>query len=539
MKRLIYIIIVALGFFASACTNLDEVIYSKMTAEKYYQNFSDSDIPAAVGKLYSDLRLLYAGDNVHTDGCWLYTNEEVGDIWITPKRGGSWYDAGIYYRLNKHTWKFDDAHILNNWRKAYTSINNCNRLMFEFNQAAVDVSESMIAEIRVARAFWYYVLCDMYGNVPIQTKYDVPADYMPQTSSRQEVFDFIEAELTECIPNLIVKEYGRWDQYAATCLLAKMYINAQSWGVKVEGNAWDKVIAACDFIINSANYSLPDDYKASFITENQTSPEIIMGVVNDEVYDTAQPWRLHLCTMHWKYAYHANTITQYWGGCCSTPEFAYSYDPDDLRYSKSWFEGQLYDNTGEYTGVAGTALTCDPWDSRDAGKPLIHTKDIPLFEGDAIETTGEAPGVRMNKYEIKVAALNRLSNDFVLFRYADVLFMKAEALYRKNNKVATQEVVDLINQVRERAFANFTEDKMLTTSQLDDNRFLQEYGWEFCTEGYRRQQLIRFGAFTTKTWFLHDTPSNQDRLLFPIPKAEMLANPNLVQNPGYETIVAQ
>jgi len=535
MKKILIAILASSALFAASCTNLDETIYSTMTSDYYYAHFTDSDVPAALGKLYSDLRQLYAGSAVHTGGCWLYTNEEVGDIWITPKRGGAWYDGGIYYRLNKHQWDYDDAHMLNNWRKAYTCINDCNRLIYEFDNAGVN-NEGMTAEIRVARAFWYFVLCDMYGNVPIQTDYDVPEGYLPETSTRQQVFDFIVKEITESRPNLIKKQYGRWNYYAATCLLAKMYLNAASWGVTVEGNAWDKVGELCDGILTNGGYMLESDYKASFVTENENSKEIIMAAINDDVYDThANGWTLHLCTMHWKYYCHGNTVTQYWGGCCSTPEFAYSYDPDDLRYEKSWFEGQLYDNTGKETGKVGTPLRCDPWDSRDQGKLLNHTKDIPLFEGDAIETTGEGPGVRMQKYEIKTGCLNRLSNDFVLFRLADVYFMKAEALYWKNGGTATQECCDLINDVRARAFSPFTDDKKVKVSELDDNRFLLEYGWEFCTEGWRREQLIRFGQFTTKTWFLHDTPSDDYRKLFPVPRQELLANPKLKQNPGYPT----
>lgn len=540
MKKII-IAISAVVISAVSCLNLDEVVYSKMTADKYYENFSADDVPAALGRLYSDMRNLYAGYSPHTDGCWHYTNEEVGDTWVTPKRGGAWYDAGIYFRLNQHEWKWDDNHVLNNWRIAYSSINTCNRLMYEFRTAEVKDTVSMMSEIRVARAFWYYNLCDMYGNVPIQTRYDVPDGYLPQTSSRQEVFDFVVSELVENIPNLLKKEYGRWNQNAAKMLLAKCYLNAASWNVTVEGNAWDKVVELCDELM-SAGYVLEQDYKASFITENQNSGEIIMGIANDEIYDSSNPWRLHLCTMHWKYYCHANTVTQYWGGCCATPEFAMSYDPDDLRYGKSWFEGQLYDNTGAETGVPGSPLYCDPWDPRDQNKLLIHTKEVPVYLTDAgvpdeIPTTGEGPGVRMLKYEIKTGALNTLSNDFVLFRLADVYFMKAEALYWKNGGVATQECCDLINAVRQRAFTNFTDDKKVTVDMLDNDRFLLEYAWEFCQEGHRRQQLIRFGGFLTKTWFLHDTPTNDpNRLLFPVPREEMLANPNLKQNPGYPTL---
>lgn len=534
MKKTILTLILAVLTIGSC--SLDEIVYSQMTADKYYENFSETDIPAAVGKLYSDMRLLYAGWNVHKNGCWHYTNEEVSDLWVTPKRGGSWYDAGVYYRLNQHQWLWTDAHFLTNWRIAYSSINDCNRLLYEFEGKELDGIESMRSEIKVARAFWYYVLCDLFGNVPIQTRYDVPEDFLPETSSRQEVFDFVVSELEENIPNLIQKEYGRWDRYAAKCLLAKCYLNASSWNVEIEGNVWDKVVTLCDEIISSRKYSLESDYKAPFVTDNENSTEIIMGIGNDEVYDADVPFLIHLCTMHWKYCYHGNTVTQYWGGCCATPEFAMSYDEDDLRYAKSWFEGQLYDNTGAYTGTPGTPLYCDPWDSRDKGKLLIHTKEIPIFEGDAIPTTGEGPGVRMIKYEIRTGALNRLSNDFVLFRYADVLFMKAEAMYWKNGGIANQEICDLINSVRERAFNVFSDDKKVTVAELDDDRFLQEYAWEFCQEGHRRQQLIRFGQFLTKSWFLHEPSLDSHLLLFPIPREEILANPKLKQNDGYPSL---
>ena len=139
--------------------------------------------------------------------------------------------------------------------------------------------------------------------------------------------------------------------------------------------------------------------------------------------------------------------------------------------------------------------------------------------------------MRTIKYEIKTHCLNRLSNDFVLFRLPYFIFAKAEALYHKSG--ATQDVCDLINSVRERAFQPFDESKKLKPEQLDDERFLKEYGWEFCMEGYRRQQMIRFGKFTTATWFLHDKPSEDFRKLFPIPRQEILANPKLKQNAGY------
>jgi hypothetical protein len=528
MKRIYIFIILFLALLWQSC-ELEAPIYDELTADDYYANFSEKDIPAAIGSVYGDLRSLYAGWDAHTHGCWLYTNEESGDLWITPKRGGAWYDAGIYERLNKHQWNVDDIHFLTNWRIAYSSINNCNRILYEFRIQELKDTTALMAELKVARAFWYYVLVDMFGNVPIVTKYDVPDGYLPETRPRKEVFDFVVQQIEDNIPYLEERAPGRWNKYSASHLLARTYLNAEVWSGEVK---WDKVIAYCDTIIESNLYRLDADYSEPFRTQNEGSSEIIMGISNDEAYDEGNPFLIHLWTMHWWYKYHANTETFFWGGVCATPDLAWSYNSDDLRYQKSWLEGQLYDNTGERTGVIGTPLTCDGLWPPDAGQPLIHTKNIRTVEHNP-EGTGEADGVRMFKYEIKTGAKVALSNDFVLFRYADVLFMKAEALYRKNNREATQDVVDLINSVRRRAFTDFSGNKILTPEQLNDSRFLQEYAWEFCQEGHRRQQLIRFGQFTTKRWFWHRATNEDYRNLFPIPRDEIIANENLVQNPGY------
>lgn len=533
MKKLIYILTAA-ALVQAACTNLDERVYDQLTADDYFDNFTEEDIPAALGSVYSDLRTLYAGDNVHTEGCWLYTNEETGDGWVTPSRGGAWYDGGIYQRLNNHTWKIDDAHVLGNWRKAYAAINTCNRLMYEFGSADIkpESKEKLMAELHVARAFWYYVLCDMYGNVPLVTKYDVPKGWLPETAPRKDIFEFVVKEIKDNRGLLTEKGYGRWDYYAATMLLAKVYLNAEVW---VGESYWQEVVDLCNEIIDSKKYSLDSDYKQIFVTENQNSPEIILAGCNDEIYDAALPFRIHLWTHHWNYRYHHDTETFFWGGCCATPDLANSYDPADTRFEDSWAEGPLYDNTGELTGVPGSPIMCDPKDPKDQGLPLVYTRNIPIYNpGKPESMTGEGAGVRMSKYEIKKKAKNLLSNDFVIFRYADVLFMKAEALWRQNGKTADGTIAGLINDVRRRAFADFTSAKMLQASQLDDERFLQEYAWEFCQEGHRRQQLIRFGVFTTKKWFQHEGTGEDAHLnVFPIPRDELLANDKLRQNEGY------
>jgi len=529
MKKIFYIVSLILSsLLLYSCFDLKEDVYDQLDGDKFLNNLTDRDIESAKAQMYSDMRVLYAGFDAHKTGCWFYTSEETADIQITPRRGGAWYDGGVFERLNAHTWTVDDELILGPWQQFYKSINDCNRLFFLFEDTTLNVSqdirEATLAEVRTARAFWYYCLIDFYGNVPLVTTFDVPNGFLPKTTPRDSVFRFCINELNQSIPFLAEDGYGKWNKYAGLHLLARLYLNSETWTRIPE---WDKTDSVCKIIMNSNKYKLEADYKNVFVTENQFSPEIIMAIPNDEIYHAANPFLPHLWSFHWKTYSHLMTETKFWGGMCGEPNFINSYHPEDLRKAKSWLWGQQYDNLGAF-GKKGDPLLCEGWRPEDAGLPLDYEN---TFTENA-QGVGEQEGCRMFKYEVKPGAKPCLSNDFVLFRYADVYFMRAEALWRKNGKVATSMVTSLLNEVRKRAFADYRGDKVLLVSQLDDNRFLAEYGWEFCQEGSRRQQLIRFGAFTTKTWMDHK-PSAPYRNLFPIPYKEMLANPNLTQNEGY------
>lgn len=169
----------------------------------------------------------------------------------------------------------------------------------------------------------------------------------------------------------------------------------------------------------------------------------------------------------------------------------------------------------------------------------------------SIDESDKDDGYRWGKFEYKIGSTNRLGNDFPVFRYADILLMKAEALMRSGQSGAGE----LVSQVRMRDFdsaqeATVTDAELNMGSNYDYGRrdsysqtfeggsnitygrFLDELGWEFCQEGRRRQDLIRFGVFTTKSWFSHDA-SDINKQLYPIPYDVMLTNSNLKQNPGY------
>jgi hypothetical protein len=150
-------------------------------------------------------------------------------------------------------------------------------------------------------------------------------------------------------------------------------------------------------------------------------------------------------------------------------------------------------------------------------------------------------------------ATNRLSNDWPLFRYADILMMKAESLLRLGSADAAAAIV---TQVRQRAFKLNPAKAVVTGAQLSGGstydyglrnhltstfeggadikygRFLDELAWEFNQEARRRTDMIRFNAFTKKSWLSH-APNGDYRKLYPIPKTEMDKNANLKPNPGY------
>ena len=171
-------------------------------------------------------------------------------------------------------------------------------------------------------------------------------------------------------------------------------------------------------------------------------------------------------------------------------------------------------------------------------------------------TSLQLNGYRIGKFEFEPdMGWGGQSNDWPMFRYADVLMMKAESMLRTGDAGGAAQIV---TQVRKRNFEN-SADAEVTGNQLmqgscykygffergkfkdgaeedgDDiqyGRFLDELGWEFAAEAHRRQDLIRFGVFTRKSWMSH-TPNGDYRSIFPIPYTVLNTNTNLEQNPGY------
>ncbi len=528
-----------------SCSDLYDDSYSEIIASQFEP--TEKDVPRLIGSAYAQWR----ASMLDFDGIWRY-NEISADQVVIPARPNGWVDGGLYRRAHEHTWTETETWNRGLWTRIYTGITACNRLIYQLESGFLPVSDpdtynAIIAELRTTRASYYYLLCDLWGNVPITTKFDVPDGFLPEQSTRKQVYDFILAEVLECIP-LLPKErnistYARFNEWAARTLLAKMYLNAEVYTGTPE---WQKCIEQCDLIINSnVGYILEPRQKNVFVSENQNSPEIIFGLAVDPQYTTS--WNAfdhHMQTLPPGLQHKYNMTMEPWGGMCAVPQFIDTFDPDDSRYHDNFIVGPQYT-------LAGEPILISVGSAEYIGKPMDFVNEV-----NSIAQSEQHQGIRFEKYEIGLGSSNCLENDFVVFRYADILMMKAECLLRQGS---TDEAAALVTQVRQRAFTSAPEKATVTGAELlegsvydygiRDNReapantfeggadiqygrFLDELGWEFNQEGRRRQDLIRFGVYTTKSWFSH-APNGDYRTLFPIPRREMDVNPNLKQNPGY------
>ncbi len=521
----------------TSCTELKDDSYGNVIASQYNPQ-TDADISYLVNAAYVSWRetmLLWNGV--------VRGQELCADQDVIPARPNGWVDGGIYKRWHQHAWTTDDDSAWQPWTRTYNGITTCNRLLSQIEDGTIglegDAKENLISELKVLRASYYYILVDFYGNVPIVT--DFKNVDLPQQASRLEVFNFIIKEITENIDNLSEVSrgyyYGRFNKWAAYTLLAKIYLNAEVW---TETAHWEDCIEACNEVItfaeNTGEYALEDNQKDVFITNNENSKEIIFALPEDEIYVTDwNAFDFHLYTLASENQATYNFTNVPWGGVCAIPQFISTFDPDDARLKENFIYGQQYTASGEI-------LT-----RSDNGEPMSYTKGVP-----SIDESTMYDGYRWGKFEYAIGSTNRLSNDWPLFRYADILLMKAECLMRTDQPGAG----DLVTKVRERDFKDNPEKAVITDAELevgsgydygrrdtyettyeggDDieyGRFLDELGWEFCQEGRRRQDLIRFGVFTTKSWFSHNASSSY-RNLYPIPNQALLTNSNLTQNPGY------
>jgi starch-binding outer membrane protein, SusD/RagB family len=534
MKNILIRKFFAVGLLlAGACTDLDEedLLYDTVTTKTFYKN--DQELLSAIGGAYSNLYGAF-GSSSHIWPAYEVTSDEI----VVPTRGADWGDGGHWVRLKLHTYTPQDPVPRDAWNFLYRGINTCNRVLATLEPLGTDVSKAYIAELKALRATYYYWLLDLYGNVPLSI--DATATEAPGNSTRQEVYNFVEKELLENM-DLLQKTgpadeatYGRVNYYTAQTVLAKLYLNAQ---VYTGTPRWDEAIAACDAVINSGKYALMANYRDNFKKDNKGSTEFIWAIPYDEIQATG--FTMPHITLHMASQSQLNMSAQPWNGFASVQEFYQSYiDPAQNPGPQGTVIG--LDPAGTpTTGTVDERLTnfivgpqkfpngslvldggADPADPN--GPPITFTPYINELQPNAWRQSG----ARIGKWEIYSGNNGNLSNDYAIFRYADVLLMRAEAVARKTGNWNDPYTLAIVNQIRTEhgsvdPFTDVTEDK-----------FLAERGREMFAEAFRRQDLLRFGRYNN-AWRFHPADPSPHVNLFPIPETQINANNKLKQNPGY------
>ncbi|MFC4871712.1 RagB/SusD family nutrient uptake outer membrane protein [Negadavirga shengliensis] len=531
--------VLGVTFTFQSCTDLDEELFSDITADNFFQ--TEEEFISALGRAYQSL----AGLGNHS-GLWSI-NELASDEIVIATKGGDWFDGGVLLQLHQHEFLPDNPFFQNSWNFLYGGINNCNRLILSFEQLDNPNSAAFIAELRALRVLFYYWAMDAFGNIPLVI--DFTATESPTNSSRQDIYNFLQSELAEIIPLLPVAKdgttYGRMTKWAALMIRMKLYLNAE---VYTGTPRWTEAAADAEEIIYNGPFNLEPVYRDNFVINNASSNENILVYPYDKVFAHGFNWVM--MTLHIASQFSFNLTEQPWNGYQTVQEFYNSYvDPDQNPGTQGpvWKGLALEQTDGTIDGRLSNFLVGPQY--RDDGSrledPGVEPLDPTGRNGDPdgppvtfmpyineIWPNGlRQSGARIGKYEFERGGTANMSNDFVIFRLGDAILSLAEAKYRLGD---TGEALDLVNQIRERA------GNLDPFTTLDDEKLLAERGREMYVEMTRRQDLIRFKKYGSAWWpyqgmnrpkRVHSTGSHLE--LFPIPEPQLLANPNLKQNPGY------
>ena len=521
MKKIYSILTAVFGLAAVACTDLSPSVYSDVRKEDYFQ--TPAQFSTLIANAYSQLAGEYG--YIYREGFWSlqeYTSDEV----VIPTRGTDWFDAGVPMAMHQHTWGSNTRDINNGWSFAYGGVTKCNTVIDNIRSIAGEdesqysaAAKAGLAEAKILRAFYHLLAMDVYGNVHIDD-----GEREIKQCSREEVFKWIESEL---LTNLELVDdgvrYGSMTRPVASMILAKMYLTAEVYTGKAR---WADAERYCDLIINGNYYGLNEDYFDAFKTNNTGNKEIIFPIVFDSVY--AKGNMFHLITLHYAMRDVFGFTTDCWNGPCTLESFYNKYNDADKRKAQ-WFVGPVYNKSTDWNTIIynRSSWTGDivEWDHADSHFQVIIDPKVTTIQDPTAKNSCE--GARFVKFEFKNGIAHHADSDFPIYRYADVLLMKAEARMRQNNGVADDIALDCVNQVHTRAGL-----PAYTASQLTYDELLDERGRELAWEGHRRDDQIRFGTYGSSWEF--KSASDANHRLFPIPDWVRDGAPGVyTQNPGY------
>jgi len=495
----------------SSCSFLDEQPSSALSEKEAFGTMTALRNNAVLS-VY-----MYLGGNadsqgLHGTGRGVYDlNSLTTDEQIIPTRGGDWYDGGYWQNLHNHTWDSSDRSIRDTWDYLFKVVMLTNRGLAQIEKYSGADADTVLlakykAELRAVRAMYYWYLLDLYGRVPIVTETEVPT-YSIKLASRKEVFEFAVNELNDAMPllayesatNSLGEYYGRMTHFVAVFVLMKLYLNHPVYTGEEHPALYDSVVNYAEML--ETYYALENDLMMNFSLDNDRSRENIYVIPREVGLYTAQ-YKYEHRTLHYNHAAALGMGGE--NGTSATMEtlkvFGYNDYMPDPRFDLYFFYDTVY--------VNGKMVY------REDGKtPLVYHADKVALDlsGSEYEKTA---GARLRKYEHDpngIQDANVGKNDIVLFRYADVLLMSAEAKTRLGKDGRAE-----LSEIRAR----------IGLPDLDHAPTLDEIYYErwreLMWEGWHRNDMIRFGKWTGHT------------TVFPIPQDMLFIHDTWEQNAGYE-----
>jgi hypothetical protein len=370
-----------------------------------------------------------------------------------------------------------------------------------------DLAREYRAEARYLRALTYWHALDLYGNVPFVTEENGVGTFSPEQIDRASLFEYIESELIDLETSLVApmqNEYGRVDQAAAWTLLTKLYLNAE---VYTDTERYTDAVTYATQVIQ-AGYNLEPDYEELFLADNNNAQGIIFPVAFDGLSTQSYGGT--------NFIIHAAI-----GGTMSAADFGVNGGWGGLRTTKA-----LVNNFPTPLGV-------------EDERAMFYTDEQTL---EITDISTFAQGYAVTKFKNVTSegqagsdpTLAFVDTDFPLFRLADVYLMYAEAVLRGGTSGDMATALDLVNQLRQRAYGNNSGN--IAASELTLDFILAERARELYWEGHRRTDLIRYGLFTGgqylwpwKGGVMEGRAVEECRNLYPLAADDVTANPNLDQ----------
>lgn len=491
------ILLGAMSLTLTSCEDfLDRNPYDKVDPQ---ETVTDEVAVAMTNACYLTLQ----SSNMYNQRIW--TLDIVAGNSVVGAGGG---DDGLEtVQASNFTTMSDNGMALYMWRSPWVGIGHCNdaiKAIEDNGDLSQEIHDRSLGEALFLRAHYYYVLARLYGGLPLRDKPFNPGDKSAiARASLEDTYKFIISDVTRAIELLPAKtEYdamnvGRASKDAALYMLADIYLTL----APSNPSLYSDVVNICNEI-TSLGYNLNAcSYADNFNALIDNGPESIFEV-----------------------GYSGSTEYDFWG---NTPQASWL----------STFMGPRNSNlvAGGYGWNLPTEEFMSQYEEGDLRKDVTVFYDgCPPFDGTEYRSSWSNTGYNVRKFLVPKSIspdYNTSPANFVIYRYAGVLLMQAEAL---NELGQTSQAAAPLNIVRARAGLP----GVPTTISKDEMRdkIIHERRMELAFEGHRWFDMIRIQNGDYALRFLHSivkTNATHERLLFPIPQTEMDSNPLMTQNPGY------